>query len=46
MTYALLVAELDGKQREKFDRDLNGHDELDRRAFAALFDVPASGGGS
>lgn len=48
MTYALLVDGLDGSEREKFDRDLNGTAERDARALAALFGAPAppSGGES
>ena len=48
MTYALLVAGLDGPEREKFDRELNGFHEKDARALAALFGTPAlpSGGES
>jgi hypothetical protein len=43
VAYALLVADLDGKEREKFDRELNGYADKDARALAALFGAPTPG---
>ncbi len=47
MTYALLVQNLDGEERKKFDRDLNGDTDADRVIADLLgMQAPRSGGGS
>ncbi|GAA0528831.1 hypothetical protein GCM10010172_06800 [Paractinoplanes ferrugineus] len=37
VVYAMLVEDLDAKQREKFDSDLHGWGELNERGDAALW---------
>jgi hypothetical protein len=45
MTYAMLVTNLDTEEREKFDAELNGYADQDKRALARLLGMPADGSG-
>jgi hypothetical protein len=45
MVYALLVDGMDSKERERFDADLHGHSDKDKRALADLFGMPAAPSG-
>jgi hypothetical protein len=45
VVYALMVKGLDGKERQKFDTELHGWDDLNDRDNRALFRVGDDSGG-
>lgn len=44
MTYALLTQHMDHDEQQKFDAELNGYAERDRRAVADLLGMSADRG--